>query len=72
MYLVERAEKQNMSDGSAFRQVAGFCQIPLTLIEQSDTVEIWGTSFKDTGEDFCEYRFFKDGKQFDSRKVGGY
>lgn len=72
MYLIEKVTKENMGKDSFFRNTAHFCRIPDSLIDQADACEIWGTSFKDAGNDFCEYRFFKDGVLIKMVKVEGY
>lgn len=39
----------------------------------ASTLQIWGSSFNDPGEDWCEYRLFDaQGRQIGSRRLGGY
>lgn len=61
-----------MGENSFFRQTAALFHIPSSIIEQADKCEIWVTSFKDSGEDKSEYRFFKNDKMFDTITVKGY
>ena len=35
-------------------------------------LELWGSSFDDQGEDFCEYRLFNGEQMVASKRVGGY
>lgn len=71
MYLIETVEKEALMDKkSMFRQMAQFSSVPVD--ESADFCELWGSSFKDGGSDFCEYRFFKNAKQFANYRVQGY
>lgn len=47
----------------------GFEKIP----EETETMEVWGSSFDDSGPDFCEFRLLdKEGNVLGTRRVGGY
>jgi hypothetical protein len=37
----------------------------------ADKMEVWGSSFTDEGEDFCEFRLFF-GKKFITKRMNGY
>ena len=72
MYLIETVQKTVMGEGSFFLQSAKMFGISMDYINQCDKCEIWGTSFKDDGADYCEYRFFKDDKPIGQQRVSGY
>ena len=44
------------------------------VIKISERCEVWGTEFKDAGEDYCEFRFFKSNETepFIIKKQKGY
>lgn len=38
-----------------------------------DSVEVWGSSFSDAGDDWCEFRFYReDGIRIYTRRTAGY
>jgi hypothetical protein len=37
----------------------------------AEKMEVWGSSFTDEGEDFCEFRLFF-GKKFITKRMNGY
>lgn len=39
---------------------------------QADTLEMWGTSFSDPGDDFVEYRLLKEGQIVHTKRFAGY
>lgn len=42
-------------------------------IDKSSSMEIWGSSIKDDGADFCEFKLKdKDGNVIATRCIGGY
>jgi hypothetical protein len=48
---------------------------PETLLDQfreADRLEVWASSFKDEGEDFCEFRLIKDDKTVLTQRANGY
>lgn len=48
----------------------GFSQ---DTVEKTATLEVWGSSFKDPGEDWCEFRAFdENGNEIDKQRLGGY
>jgi hypothetical protein len=71
MYLIQRLE------GDEGRERA---RLPIPLgagctareVRGIDAVEIWGTSFTDSGMDHTEFRFWKDGAVKWTRRVAGY
>ena len=40
--------------------------------EQADAAEIWGSSFTDEGDDFCEVRVMQNGTVMGRVKIKGY
>ena len=43
------------------------------ILDTVARVEVWGSSFNDPGDDWCEYRCFNDkGQLFHTVKVDGY
>jgi hypothetical protein len=43
------------------------------VADQADFMELWGTSFKDPGDDFCEFILKKDnGQEVTRERVAGY
>jgi hypothetical protein len=43
------------------------------ILEEVVRLETWGSSFKDPGEDYCEFRFFnKAGRLFHTVRIDGY
>lgn len=72
MYLIERFSGERA-------QVVAQDRLPFGGGFDSETVsrlarlELWGSSFTDLGDDFCEYRLFDaDGRQIATKRVGGY
>ena len=46
---------------------------PDDIVEKTAKMEIWGSSFKDPGPDYCEFKVFDaGGNKIGSRTVGGY
>lgn len=41
-------------------------------INQADKLEVWGSSFNDPGDDFCEFRLMKNNKIIFSKRVDGF
>jgi len=41
-------------------------------VEQAETLELWGSSFTDTGSDFCEFRLLRKGGIIARKRVAGY
>ena len=43
------------------------------IIEKTETLEVWGTEFKDPGPDYCEFRAIDaKGVLLGQRRIGGY
>lgn len=48
-------------------------RLALPLPENTAKVEIWGSSIKDPGDDYCEIRFFdQSGNLIETTTVPGY
>jgi len=41
-------------------------------VSEATRMEVWGSSFKDDGDDYCEFRLFKDNELIATRRVEGY
>jgi hypothetical protein len=68
VYLIRRTTNQSeMTLPTPFGP--GFTDIP-----EGTIMEVWGSSIKDDGGDFCEFRLLdKDGTQaFRTKRIGGY
>jgi hypothetical protein len=60
--LVERAvEKSPFGPG-----------FPEDLAKTADRMEVWGSSFGDSGADFCEFKLFSKEALLGSRTMSGY
>ena len=47
----------------------GFAAVP----EEAVKMEVWGSSLKDPGPEYCEFRLLdKDGNVLDKKRVAGY
>ena len=42
------------------------------IVAQADTLEMWGSSFTDPGDDFVEYRLLKKGQVVQTKRFAGY
>ncbi len=40
--------------------------------DEADKMEVWSSSFNDAGEDFNEFRLFRNGERTTTRRVSGY
>ena len=70
MYLVD-----TITDKNAIKRdpmVTMFVSFPEEEVDKSDRLEIWGSSFKDNGDDCCEYRLMKGKETLVKRTVKGY
>lgn len=72
MHLIHRGT------GEAARELAG-SPPPLGpafgpgVASQTETIEVWGTSFDDPGRDFCEFRAMDAaGREIGRMRLGGY
>jgi hypothetical protein len=68
----------SQSQGEAARQQAreespfgpGF---PETVASSTEKLEVWASSFKDGGGDYCEFRAFDaQGRSLGTRRINGY
>jgi hypothetical protein len=41
-------------------------------VDKSDKLEVWGTSFDDEGDDYCEFRLLKENEIISTKRVDGY
>lgn len=48
--------------------------VPFTKdeLDKSDSLEVWGTSFNDIGQDYCEFKLIKDGVAIRVKRQEGY
>ena len=47
--------------------------VPVEDLRAIQRVEVWGSSFKDLGPDYCEFRTFDaNGQQLNSYRIEGY
>ena len=72
MYLISMWNKkeQILKEGTQKPPFgAGFSQ---EQVEQADQLESWGSSFTETGSDFCEFRLLSKGKVIAKQRVAGY
>ena len=47
-------------------------KFPKDLIEKSDRMEFWGSSFSDPGPDYCKFYLFKDEEIIAMKRTEGY
>jgi len=70
MHLIDRYE------GNEEVKIVAGCFLGVKFsddeIAQADRMEVWGSSFKDPGPDFCEYRLVKDGETFAKQRTEAY
>ena len=71
MYLIEQFSKEMMKS-STFDFQKRMYRLDDAVIEQADECEVWGTSFDEGDEDYCEFRFKKDGEVFSTKRIAGY
>lgn len=73
MYLIEQSPIVDGKTTGTF-DMAGLSLfgIPPEWLNDSDRLEVHGTSFKDNGADFCEFRFFKNKVMVHLKRVEGY
>jgi hypothetical protein len=72
MHLISRATgKQARDDAGAPKPFGpGF---PVGALKNVETLEVWGSEFKDPGPDFTEFRVFDaKGLALGTRRVEGY
>jgi hypothetical protein len=46
--------------------------VPPEIVAQADQLEVWATSFKDAGPDYCEFRFMKKNEIIFKVRVDGF
>lgn len=68
MYQIDSTKIENNDIGLA----SFFVTPPQDKIKEADTIEVWGTSFTDAGEDRCEYRLTKNDEVIWKQEVKGY
>ena len=72
MHLVETqsGDAARRSAASAPPFGPGF---PAEVVQKTERLEVWGTSFSDPGPDFCEFRAFdKEGVEIECKRLAGY
>jgi len=62
------------SDKKAMREPRPFGPgFPEAKVEGAARMEVWGSSFSDAGDDYCEFRLFDDGgRRIASARVDGF
>jgi hypothetical protein len=70
MYLVSKHEGEEAAKRAADKLLGP--GVPEDLAKQVDRLELWGTSFDDPGEDYCEWRLYSGDKLLATRYVPGY
>jgi hypothetical protein len=73
MYIEESFTKEDEGSLNAFLETNRlFPKFPDYLIEKATKMELWGSSFKDPGPDFCEFRLFEGEELIGTKVVQGY
>ena len=69
-HLIDTVEKDGLRARAMERPPfgPGFKVVP----RGADRMEVWGSSFKDPGPDYCEFRLMKGTKVLEVRRVEGY
>lgn len=70
MYLVDTITDKNKIKRDPM--VTMFVSFPEADVDRADRLEVWGSSFKDNGDDCCEYRLMNDDKLVSKKIVRGY
>ena len=69
MHKVDSFDKEQMQQ-DVFKSSAKMFNV--SIPDDVDLCEVWGTSMSDLGGDYCEYRFYKDGVIISTQRVDGY
>jgi hypothetical protein len=70
MYLVD-----TITDKKKIKRdpmITMFVSFPEAQVDEADRLEVWGSSFKDNGDDCCEYRLMNGEKLVATRTMKGY
>ena len=68
MYLIDEISQ----DKFAGHLLSHFIPFSSDELKQGDTLEVWGSSFNEGNEDYCEFRLFKDGSLVANKRQEGY
>ena len=72
-HLIEKHEEVESAQRAAKAGAPFGPGFSADVIEKTAKLEVWGSSFKDPGPDYCEFRAFDaDGNKVGERRVGGY
>jgi len=72
-HLIEKHEDADSAKRAAKSQPPFGPGFPDEIIEKIARFEVWGSDFKDPGDDWCEFRAFDaDGNKVGERRVAGY
>ena len=72
-HLIEKHEEQESAQRAAKTGTPFGPGFPVEIVEKTVRLEVWGSSFKDPGDDWCEFRAFDaDGNKVGERRVVGY
>jgi hypothetical protein len=70
MYLVSKYEGEAAAERAADKLLGP--GVSEDLAKQVDRLELWGTSFTDAGEDYCEWRLYSGDKLLVTKRAPGY
>jgi len=72
MYLISKQTGEDAKKAAAEKLPFG-PEFDWGVISRLETLEVWGTSFKDEGEDYCLFKAFDAaGQPIGQRRMGGY
>jgi hypothetical protein len=71
MYLVRTVRGESLLGDATARKPFGpeFTKDQATA---ADRMEVWGSSFSDPGDDFCDFKLFSGTEEIAVARVGGY
>jgi len=72
MYLIKKVTDKTSLVREAVSQKPFGPAFNASDAEQAESMEVWGTSCNDTGNDYCEFRLIKDNKVFKTSQIAGY
>jgi len=71
-YLTDTAEQTTLMQFYAKTEPPFGGGFTIEQAEQADKMEIWGSGFNDIGDDFCDYKLFKNNEVIENKRVTGY
>jgi hypothetical protein len=77
MHLISTFKKQNDGCNVSIGEIVqcppfGFPKFTLDEVKEAERLEVWGSSFNDPGDDFCEFRVIKNNETILTKRVDGY